>query len=43
VDRLDGRVEHAGHLGGAEPEDVAQDEHGDLPGRQELQGGHESQ
>jgi hypothetical protein len=43
VDRLDGRVEHAGHLGGVESEDVAQDEHGELARRQDLKGGHEGQ
>ena len=37
------RVEHRGHLVGAEPEDVAQDEHRDLAGRQDLQRGHERQ
>ena len=42
-DRLDGGVQHPGHLAGAEPEDVAQDEHGELARRQHLQGGHEGQ
>ena len=42
-DRLDGRVEHPGHLARAEPEDVAQDEDGDLARRQDLQGRHERQ
>ena len=43
VDRLDGRVQHVGHLAGVEPEDVAQDEHGELAGRQYLQCAHEGQ
>ena len=43
VDRLDGRVEHARHLTGVEPENVAQDEHRELAGRQHLQGGHEGE
>ena len=43
VDRFDGRVEHVGHLAGVEPEDVAQDEHGELARRQDLQRGHEGQ
>ena len=43
VDRIDGRVEHVGHLVRAEPEDVAQDEHGDLARRQNLQCRHERQ
>ena len=32
-----------GHLAGVEPEDVAQDEHGELARRQDLQGGHEGE
>jgi hypothetical protein len=43
LDRVDRRVQHPGDLVGAEPEHVAQDEHGDLAGRQELQGRHEGQ
>ena len=43
VDRFDGRVEHVGHLVGVESEDVAQDEHGELARRQDLQGGDEGQ
>src|SRR6266545_2020430 len=43
VDRLDGRVEHVGHLVGVESEDVAQDEHGELARRQDLKRGHEGQ
>ncbi len=43
VDRLDGRVQHAGHLAGVESQGVAQDEHGNLARRQHLQGGHEGQ
>ena len=43
VDRSDGRVEHAGHLARAVAEHVAQDEHGELAGRQELERGHERQ
>ena len=35
--------EHAGRLAGGEAEHVAQDEHGPLPGRQQLQGGDEGQ
>ena len=31
-DRLDGRVEHVGHLAGVEAEHVAQDQHGELAG-----------
>jgi hypothetical protein len=41
--RRRGRVQHAGHLAGAEPEDVAQNEDGELARRQDLQGGHERQ
>ena len=40
-DRLDRRVQHVGHLARTEAEDVAQDQHGDLAWRQDLQGGHE--
>ncbi len=36
VDRLDRRVHHLGHLAGAVAEDVAQDDDGELPGRQHL-------
>ena len=43
VDRFDGRVQHAGHLAGVESEDVAQDEDGELAGRQDLEGGDEGQ
>jgi len=43
VDRLDAHPQHAGHLAGVESEDVAQDEHGELARRQQLQGGHEGQ
>ena len=43
VDRLDGRAQHVGHLARAEPEDVAQDQDGELAGGQDLQGGHEGQ
>ena len=43
VDRLDGHLQHLGHLAGVEPEDVAQDEDGDLARRKQLQGGHEGQ
>ena len=43
VDGRDGRVEQVGHLGGTESEDIAQDEDGQLAGRQHLQGGHERQ
>jgi hypothetical protein len=41
--RLGGDVQHRGHLVGAEIQDVAQDEHRDLPGREGLQGGDEGQ
>jgi hypothetical protein len=41
--RFDGRVEHVGHLVRVESEDVAQDEDGELAGRQDLKGGHEGQ
>ncbi len=43
VDRVDGRVQHSGHLTRAEAEDVAQDQHRELAGRQQLKGGHEGQ
>jgi hypothetical protein len=43
VDRCDGRVEHVGHLAGLESEDVAQDERGELAGRQGLKRAHEGQ
>src|SRR3984885_15285461 len=43
VDRLDGHLQHPGHLAGAESEDVAQDEDGELARRKHLQGGHEGQ
>src|SRR5918994_6289910 len=43
VDRLDARVEHVRHLVGARAEYVAQDEHGALARRQDLQGDHEGQ
>ena len=42
-DRFDGRVQHVGHLARVESEDVAQDEDGELAGRQDLKGGHEGQ
>ena len=41
--RPDAGVEDSGHLAGAEPEDVVQDEDGALAGRQELQRGDERQ
>src|SRR5215831_3035817 len=41
--RLLAGLQHASDLAGPEPEDVAQDEHGALAGRQQLQGGHEGQ
>jgi hypothetical protein len=41
VHRLDRGIQHAGHLAGVVAEDIAQDEHRDLAGRQDLQGGHE--
>ena len=40
-DRVDGGVEHGGHLGGGIAEHVTQHEHGHLTRRQELEGGHE--
>src|SRR5438132_208003 len=43
VGRFEGHLQHAGHLAGVEPKDVAQDEDGDLAWRQQLQGGHEGQ
>ena len=43
VDRVDGRVQHVRHLARVEPEDVAEDEDGELARRQELEGGHEGQ
>ena len=43
VDRGDGRVEQIGHLGGRPAQDLAEDEHGALPGRQVLEGGDEGQ
>ena len=36
-------AEHVGHLARVEAEDVAQDEDGELAGRQDLEGGHEGQ
>ena len=36
-ERFDGRVQHVCHLVGMESEDVAQDEDGELAGRQDLQ------
>ena len=41
--RFEGHLQQAGHLAGAESEDVAQDQDGDLARRQQLQGGHEGQ
>ena len=43
VDRIDGRVQHVRHLVRVEPEDVAQDEDGELARRQELKGGDKGQ
>ena len=43
VDRFDGRVEHVGHFVGVVSEHLAQDEHGALASRQDLQRGHEGQ
>ena len=43
VDRLDGHLQHAGHLAGVEAKDVAKDEDGELARRKQLQGGHEGQ
>jgi len=43
VDRVDGRVEHVGHLVRVESEDVAQGEDGELARRQDLKSGHEGQ
>ncbi len=37
LDRRGGGAEHGSHLGGFEGQDVAQDEHGPLPGGQVLQ------
>ena len=42
-DRFGCRVQHVGHLGGVESQDVTQDEHSDLAGRQDLKGSHEGQ
>ena len=42
-DRVDADVEHGGYLAGVKAQDVAQDEDGDLAGRQGLKGGHEGQ
>src|SRR5216684_9151706 len=41
--RLFGRVKDLRHLPGVEPQHVAQDQHGTLAGRQQLQRGHEGQ
>jgi hypothetical protein len=41
LDRVHGRVQHVGDLGRGEPEDVAQEEDGELAGRQDLERGHE--
>src|SRR6266536_370243 len=43
LDRLDTRVQHVGHFVRVESENVAQDEHGELARRQDLQGGHKGQ
>jgi hypothetical protein len=43
VDRLGGRAQHVGHLNGVKSEDIAQDEHGELARRQDLQRGDEGQ
>ena len=43
LDRLDGRVQHVGHLAGAVSEYVAQDKYGELARRQDLQGGDKGQ
>jgi hypothetical protein len=43
IDRIDGRVEHVGHLAGVESEYVAQDEHGELARWQDLKSSDEGQ
>ena len=43
VDRFSSRVQHAGHFARVEPEDIAQDKHGELARRQDLKGGDEGQ
>src|SRR6476619_2523331 len=43
VDRIDRRGEHLGYLARVDPEDVAQDEHGQLARRQDLKSSYEGQ